>query len=210
MIRKNSTNCKLIQIKTSKISGYDIFHNACDDINLQDEVCPTCGSKGSCSPYGHYDRYLIDFKDGSPNCMTIKITRVICKCGHTHAILPDPIIPYIQYSLFYVLVVLAVYSCHLMTIDHLCDMYHITPSILYRWVKVYDEHRREWQGLLQSTTSDIQHSLYELAHKDNYGSFAAFFIQKTGISLLQTHANPANCQQNLQFRFLPEAFNMTC
>ena len=210
MIRKNTINCKLIQIKTSNISGFDVYRNACDDINLQDEVCPTCGCKGSCSHYGHYERCLIDFKDGSPYCMTLKITRVICECGHTHAILPDPIIPYLQYSLFYIIMVLAVYSCHFMTIDHMCDVYHISPPVLYRWLKVYDDHRCEWQGLLNSVTSDIQHSLYELVNKENYASFAVSFIQKTGMSLLQTHANPANCQQNLQFRFFPGNTNMTC
>lgn len=210
MIRKNTTNCKLIQIKTLKISGYDVCRTARDNLNLLDEVCPTCGAKGSCNPYGHYERYLIDFKDGSPHCLSLKITRVICECGHTHAILPDPVIPYLQYSLFYVLMVLAVYSCHLMTVDHLCDVYHITPPVLYRWLKVFDEHRREWQGLLKSVSSDIRHSLYELVHKDHYDAFAIFFIQKTSISLLQTHANPANCRQNLQFRCLSEATNMTC
>ena len=209
MIRKNTINCKLIQLKTSKISGFDVYRKVCGEVELQDEVCPTCGCKGCCSPYGHYDRYLIDFRDGQPHCDILKITRVICKCGHTHAILPDPIVPYLQYSLFFVILVLAVYSCHLMTVEHICNFYHITPSILYRWLDVYDEHRKEWQGLLKSTTSGIQHSLYELVHKGSFASFAVFFIQKTNVSLLQTHANPANCQQNLQFRFLPEAINTT-
>lgn len=209
MIRKNTIDFKLIQLKKSNISAFDVYHKACDEIVLQNEVCPTCGCKGFCSPYGSYNRFLIDFKDGQPHCIHIKITRVICECGHTHAILPDPIVPYLQYSLFYILLVLAVHSCHLMTIDRICDIYHITPSVLYRWSKVYDEHRREWQGLLKSMTSDIQHSLYELVHKENYASFAIFFIQKTNMSLLQTHANPANCRQNLQFRFFPEAINTT-
>ncbi len=210
MIRKNTINFKLIQIKISKISGFDVYREAREKINLIDEICPTCGSKGNCSPHGHYNRYFIDFKDGSPHCQTLKITRVICGCGHTHAILPDPIIPYLQYSLFYILIVLAVYSCHLMTVDRICDVYHITPPVLYRWLRAYDNHRREWQGVLRRMTTDIRHSLYELVNMDHYVCFAVFFIQKTGMSLLQTHANPANCQQNLQFRFLPGAANTTC
>ena len=210
MIRKNTTNCKLIHLKISKISGFDVYQEACNDINLQDEVCPTCGCRGCCSPYGHYTRNLIDFRDGLPYCAPLRITRVMCECGRTHAILPDPVVPYLQYSLFYVLMVLAIYSCHLMTIDHLCGVYHITPPVLYRWLKVYKEHQCEWQGLLKSTSSDIRHSLYELGKKDSYASFAIFFIRMTGVSLLQSHANPANCQRNLQFQFLPEAFNTTC
>ena len=209
MIRKNTIDCKLIQLKIKKISGFDTYNNACDEVVLQDEVCPTCGCKGCCSPYGHYSRYLVDFRDGSPHYMQLRITRVMCDCGSTHAILPDPIVPYLQYSLFYILIVLAVYSCHLITVERICDIYHITAPDLYRWLKVYNDHRQEWQGLLKSTTSDIRRSLYELVHKEHYRSFAISFIQKTGLSLMQNHANPANCQQNLQFRFFSEVINTT-
>lgn len=209
MIRKNTLECKLFNLKISKISGFDIYADVLRHISLHDEVCPTCGLKGGCSFFGTYERYLIDFQDGMPCSRQLKITRVICECGHTHAILPDPIIPYLQYSLFYILLVLAIYSCHLLSIDRICEMFSITPTLLYRWKSIYEDHRSEWQGLLLSTSQDVRHSLYELSRKDGYGTFATSFISKTSFSLLQSHANPANCQRNLQYIFSPEAFNTT-
>ena len=209
MIRKNTINCKLINIKNIRKSAYDIYDNAISDIILDDEVCPSCGLKGGCSPHASYSRYLIDFVDGIIEYREIEIPRVICECGSTHAILPDPIIPYNQYSLFFVILVLSIYYSHLMTVENLCNKYSITPRMLYRWSSIYSDHRREWQGLLKSTTTDIKKSILELCQKDPYSSFAFFFIQKTSYSFLQTHANPANCKQNLQFGFFLTAYHTT-
>ena len=207
MIRKNTINCKLFFIKKSKKSGFSVFNEAMDSFKLIDEVCPTCGRKGDCAPHAGYSRYLIDFCDGRPESRQIEVRRVICPCGATHAILPDPIVPYDQYSLFYILLVLAVYFCHIMTVEQICEKYMITPRTLYRWAGVYSEHRREWQGLLDATSSDVRRSLLELAGKDPFSSFATTFIKTTAFSFLQSHANPANCRQNLQFASPPTATN---
>ena len=96
MIRKNTINCKLINIKNMNFSAYDIYNNAMDDINLDDEICPSCGLKGGCSPHASYSRYLIDFIGNNIEYRQIEITRVICDCGSTHAILPECIVPYSQ------------------------------------------------------------------------------------------------------------------
>lgn len=209
MIRKNTMDCKLIFYKNSNSSGFSVVSNALNNIQLGREVCPNCGCVGNCRPHASYERWLIDFEDRAPVVHRIVIPRVICSCGATHAILPDPIIPYDQYSLFYIIFVLAIYSCHLMTIETICNRYMITPGMLYRWLRIYSEHRREWQGLLKSTTSDIRSSLLELAHKDPYSLFATTFIQTTTRSFFQTHANPANCRRNLQFGFFPVATHTT-
>lgn len=209
MIRKNTINCKLIEIKSSKKSAFDIFQKTMDGFREEKEVCPTCGCQGGCTKHASYDRYLIDFEEGKPQYHRITVTRVICQCGATHAILPDPIIPYDQYSLFFILVVLAVYSCHILTTEHICDIYGITPPMLYRWKKVYNEHRREWQGLLKSITTDVSRSLLELIRKDPYSGFSVFFIQTTNYTFLQTHANPANCQRNLQYSHVFDPYHTT-
>ena len=129
MIRKNTIDCKLIVIKHSKKSGFDLIEQGLTRLSLEDEICPSCGLKGSCHYHASYKRYLVDFKDGEPTYMQLTILRVICSCGSSHAILSDPIIPYVQYSLFYILTVLAVYSCHIMTIEHICETYSITPNL---------------------------------------------------------------------------------
>lgn len=209
MIRKNTINCKLYLIKNLKKSGYPIISDGISCISLKDEVCPTCGLKGGCSPHASYKRYLFDFNDGQKELRQLTVPRVICSCGATHAILPDPIIPYLQYSLFYILMVLAVYSCHVMTVEKICETYLITPSMLYRWISIYKDHRTEWQGVLESTSMDIMHSLYKLCQKKPFSSFAIAFIRTTGLSFLQSHKNPANCRRNFQYTFLPEAIHTT-
>lgn len=209
MIRKNPINCKLIELKSSKKSGFDVFNETIEGFREEEEVCPTCGRKGDCKVFASYKRYLIDFESGKPQVREIEIPRVICSCGSSHAILPDPIIPYNQYSLFYILVVLAVYSCHILTVGHICELYAISPSMLYRWKKIYLDQRQDWQGLLKSTTTDIRHSLLALCRRDPHSAFSIFFIQTTSFSFLQTHANPANCQRNLQYAYKSEACHTT-
>lgn len=209
MIRKNTINCKLIELKSSKISGFDIFSKAMERFREEEEVCPFCGRRGDCTAFASYDRYLIDFEDGKPKVQNITIQRVKCSCDTTHAILPDPIIPYDQYSLFYILIVLAVHSCKLLTVERICDIYCISPSTLYRWEKLYQNLRRDWQGLVKSITQDVRYSLLELTRKDPYNHFSIQFIKTTSYTFMQTHANPANCRRNLQYAFKPDPGHTT-
>ena len=159
------------------------------------EVCPACGCKGSCRIHAYYDRFIVDFVAGRPAVSRIRVTRVICSCGRTHAILPDPIIPYRSYSLFFILRVLTEYFLHLKTVAGLCDSFLITPSMLYRWKNLFLEHRREWLGLIPSMERTVRDSLKGLAGTDPFSSFACSFFQKTGLTFLQSHKNPASPQR---------------
>ncbi|MBO6308366.1 MAG: transposase [Oribacterium sp.] len=196
MIRKNWINFNLIRIKYSTKTLLDRYMtHFCPET----EVCPSCHRKGDCHIHAYYDRFVIDYVDGSSVCSTIRVTRVICSCGHTHAVLPDPVIPYASYSLLFILRVLTAYYRRTATIALLCKKFSITPGMLYRWIRLYKEHRREWQGLLTTVEQDTLSSLLTLYQLDPFSDFAASFIQKTGMSFLQSHKNPASCQR----RFLP-------
>ncbi|MFQ7288271.1 MAG: DUF6431 domain-containing protein [Lacrimispora saccharolytica] len=49
----------------------------------------------------------MDFIHGKPVTQEITVLRLVCvSCGHTHAVLPDMIIPYSGYGLFFILLVL--------------------------------------------------------------------------------------------------------
>ena len=110
MIRKFTLFCKLISIKTSSQS---IFSSAMKTFIPGLEVCPHCGSKGNCVPFAYYDRHLVDFIHGHVCDTPIRVLRVQCSsCQHTHAILPDVIVPYASYSLFFILRVLPILSSH--------------------------------------------------------------------------------------------------
>lgn len=156
------------------------------------EVCPACGCKGDCRVHSYYDRHVVDFVKGKPVDSRIRVTRVICSCGHTHAILPDPLIPYRSYGLFFILRVLAEYFLRAKTVAGICDAFLITPSMLYRWKKLFLEHRREWLGLISSVEKTVRASLKDLAVTDPFSSFAASFFSRTGRSFLQSHKNPAH------------------
>ena len=194
MIRKNQINCNLIREKRSSKSIFDSFIKS---FRPEEEACPVCRRKGDCRIHAYYSRYIIDFIGGKPVAVLIRIPRVICSCGHTHAILPDPIIPYDSYSLFFILRVLIEYFRKTCTIQRLCERFGITPSMLYRWKRLYRDHRCKWQGVLKSIEQDIVSSLDELISISPFSDLAFSFFRKTGYSFLQSHKNPAPCQRNI-------------
>jgi Domain of unknown function (DUF6431) len=137
-------------------SAEDLFFAAMMDFSMERLSslvlpCPFCGAKRpTWSHHASYDRYLISYEKGIPTTYTISITRLICSsCGHTHAILPEIIIPYGSYSLIFVLNVLRDYYLPHMTVQTLCDKYQISPSTLYAWKHLFLIHKKLWLGVLE-------------------------------------------------------------
>lgn len=107
MIRKNSLLCKLNRIKTSSKSLFDTYMQ---HFQPHLETCPICGSTGNCHIHDYYGRSIVDLRSGKKSKEELCILRVFCEsCGHAHAVLPDFIIPYSSYSLFFILYVLGQY-----------------------------------------------------------------------------------------------------
>lgn len=191
MIRKNLINCKLIR---EKRFGKTIFDEYMGHLQPGTESCPYCGSKGDLHVHAYYNRTLIEFFDGHPVKISICVCRLACdQCDphSTHAILPDPIIPYCRHSLFFILRALAEHALHLRSIEKTCEIFKISLRTFYRWQKLFNEHRAEWQGLLASMESSLKTAILELVRKDPFSTFAAGFFRQTGISFLQSHANPS-------------------
>lgn len=188
MIRKNELFCKLIRIKYSSKS---LFDSSMAHFRPELEVCPCCHSKGNCRLHASYSRNLIDFLLGKTVYSNVVITRVIChSCHSTHAILPDFIIPYAGYSLFFILRVLAEYFAKLHTVDKLCSRFSISSSMLYRWLHLFLSHKKLWLGLLVSSSTTSFSFLKQLSHMNSFSSFSSAFVQMTSFSFLQLHANP--------------------
>ena len=189
MIRKFSLFCKLIHIKTSSDSLFSTFM---DSYSHSLQECPSCHSKGNLIPHGFYRRNIIDFTDGKTTYRKISVKRFKCKsCGHTHALLPDIIVPYSQYSLFFLLRVLGVYFLHLKTVSEIFHMYAINPSMLYRWKALFLCHMADWLPLLERLESSPFAFLKLLCFQEDFSIFFSKpFFQKTGISFLQSHQNP--------------------
>jgi hypothetical protein len=122
---------------------------------------------------------------------------VVCSgCGHTHAILPDLIIPYSTYGLFFILRVIAEYLLHRSSVEQLCLRFGITHSMLYRWLRLFQEHKALWLGALASVeTPDAVFLKKTVSRK--YSPFASAFTRLTAFSFLQSHRDPALYRQTV-------------
>ena len=197
MIRKNPIKSNLI--REINYSCEALIKECLDSIRPESERCPLCRCQGNCHIHEYYGRTLIEFIDGRPQKVDICIPRVICencKSPSTHAILPDPIIPYCRHSLCFILRVLAEDALHLKSIEKICERFEISRNTYYRWKKLYEEHRREWQGILKSIETSLLDSIIELFQEQNpFSAFSAGFFKLTGLSFLQSHKNPVHCQR---------------
>ena len=202
MIRKNLLLCKIIRIKTSSKSLFDSYM---ENFRPELETCPVCGSTGNCHIHDYYDRSIIDYKAGRQDKSGLCVLRVFCdNCQHAHAILPDIIIPYSSYSLFFVLRILGEFFAGLHTIEQICERYAISRNQFYKWLALWKLHKRQWLGLLaDAETSDLSF-LRKLATSGAYSAFSMEFIRLTSRSFLQCHRNPipvrpknARCHQTV-------------
>lgn len=167
-----------------------------DGFSPELQVCPCCGTKGSCQILAYYDRSLIDFINGVPVRHNLCILRLICDCGHTHAVLPDFIIPYSGYGLFFILRTLAEYFLHLSTVEKLCDRFSISISQLYRWLNLFRTQKEDWLSTVSSMEISSLSFLKGLLTSSAYSDFSSCFFLHFSYSFLQSHKNPTNyCQQ---------------
>lgn len=182
MIRKFTLLCKLNSINNSDSF---IFNCAQDSLVISSEVCPTCGAKHLCSFHAFYKRDMIVIERNNVVCHSVSISRVICSsCGHTHALLPDVLIPYGSYSLFFILRILRLYFLHSYTIEKLCSIYSISTSTLYAWIHLFHKQKALWLGVL----SDLETSaLSFLSLLMNTTSFLMKFFHEFHFSFLQQY-----------------------
>lgn len=146
MIRIFNLFCKLNEIK---ISDQEWFDRTIKKLKLIGQVCPYCNSKDRMIPHDTYSRYMITLQNFQVKTVMLQIPRVKCtSCGHTHAILPEMLIPYSSYSLRFVLTVLRDYFLHLHTIEKICETYQIAHSTLYVFRNLFLSHKRLILGVL--------------------------------------------------------------
>lgn len=157
----------------------------------ENQSCPVCGSTGNCHIHAYYGRRIIDFIHGAPVTSRVTVLRLVCEsCGRTHAVLPDLVVPYLSYGLFFLLRVLAEAFLRLASLERLCERFHITQNQLFHWIKLWEAHKREWLGILEDSERSGISFLVELTIKTEYSSFARDFTAKTAHSFLQSHRNP--------------------
>lgn len=136
-------------------SDFDRFNAIYDNLNIHTLTCPHCRAKFNCTYYSSYSRNLITFVNGSNTCYDLTLIRVKCNsCNKTHAVLPDHFIPYGSYSLSFVLTVLRAYFLSSKTISYICHNFQIATSTLYDWIKLFNEHKLIWLGMLNDASHE--------------------------------------------------------
>lgn len=161
------------------------------------ETCPICGSCGNCHVHDYYGRQFIDFQSNNRTTDDLCITRVMCdSCEHTHAILPDIIIPYSSYGLIFVLTVLGDYFTGRRSIEGLCEKYDISSNLFHKWLKLWKSHKQKWLGLLRDAETSLNSFHAFLCQTRDYSAFSMDFIRRFAHSFLQSHRNPVpvNCK----------------
>ena len=191
MIRLNALDCKL---KNTILSVRDLFRQSLEQSPLFLLVCPYCGAKGTCRKRGSYERSLVTFPDGKPEVLRLKIPRVQCSCGKSHALLPDFIVPYLAYSLPMILRILSDYFTRRLTIRGICEKYLVSPPLIYRLKKQFLLHKKQWLGIVSDMDLSAPAFTEELL-TSSYSRFHDAFLRLTAYSFLQSHKNPANCER---------------
>ena len=203
MIRLNALDCKL---KNTILSVRDLFRQSLEQSPLFLLVCPYCGAKGTCNKRGSYERSLVTFPDGKPQVVRLRIPRVQCTCGKSHALLPDFIVPYLSYSLPMILRILSDFFTRRLTIRGICEKYLVSPPLICRFKKRFLIHKKQWLGILRDMELSTISFMEELL-MSSYDRFHDAFLRLTTYSFLQSHKNPANCSRP---RFGPADASSLC
>lgn len=80
--------------------------------------------------------------------VSVTVQRYRCSsCVHTHALLPNPLVPYSAYSLRFILLVLR--DCFLQSayVQEICERAEISVSTLYRRKVLFLAHKALWLGI---------------------------------------------------------------
>lgn len=161
------------------------------------DTCPFCSSKGNCRIHAYYWRKIGAFKDGSVVWEKVAVMRVICSsCGHTHAVLPDIIIPYARHGLLFVLKILASHFSGQFRVEKICELFSISRNTFFKWLSLWHKHKDLFLGRLTSSQTDNHSFMTQITEQQEYSAFASSFVRSFAVSFLQSHINPANyCQQ---------------
>lgn len=173
----------LFKLWSKKISDIDWFNQEVDKIDPSTRTCPNCGAVGTCVSYHHpYHRYLVQLgQNNMPDYALVQVPRVICtSCGHTHALLPCPVIPFGSYSLSFAFRILFLYFTHSLTVEELCTQSGISHSTLYAWKNCFLSHKRMFLGLLLDMEKPSDAFIQSFSVED-----AECFYTRFGFSFLQ-------------------------
>lgn len=159
---------------TIKHTDLQLYYNAISGFDMSNFI--KCGS---------YSRYLISFENGTVKTHSITVYRVIRKGAmsrHTHAILPDIIVPYSSYSIRFIIYILYLYTHRNCSAEDFCKKYFISRSTIHEWLKLYSSHIQEWINLLKSSDNafgdSIAYSLSDFLYQYMHTTKHPFLVRR--------------------------------
>jgi len=180
MVRQKTIFCKLNSILQT---DRELLDTAMQALRIDMIACPRCGAKACCREHGSYWRWMTTIECGKRIDCSIEIPRVFCEsCGHTHAIIPDVLIPYQSYSLRFILSTLSNYLQRKCTVSAFCDQWQIAVSTLYLWKHLFLEQASLWLGKLEQVNILCEKLLNRMRDVKN---FPAEFFEQFRFSFLQ-------------------------
>lgn len=173
-----------------KLSASDLFIQSMAEFHIHEHECPFCLTKHpDWKRHAVYERYLISFEDGHTVLHQITVIRYRCpSCGHTHAVLPESIIPYQSYSFLFIIQVMRDYFTGSLNVVGICAKYGITVSTIYSWKKLFLRHKKVWLGLLVDACTTSIHFLNSLFTGGLLHNLKEFFLM-AGVSFLQSKSH---------------------
>lgn len=180
MIKEKAIHFKLNQLQ---FSDQQIFDAAVAEFKPQHCSCPKCNAKGSLIKFQPYQRQMISVENGSRKEVTLTVPRFLCdSCGHTHALLPDILIPYGSYSIRFVLTLLQAYLSRTCSVADLCDQWQISVSTLYGWIHLFLDHFNAWCDVLDRIRWVCSNAIEQVCSTPH---LPADFLARFGFSFLQ-------------------------
>lgn len=174
----------LLKLKTSGLSDLHLFEILTETALRCPGPCPSCGS--SFPAYRQmqpYSRFMISADNGKRVERQISVQRLRCSlCGHSHAILPECLIPYGSYTVGFILAVLEAYLSRKSRVDTLCDQWQISISTLYSWIHRFQNQLNASRSILDRVP---QLSLTSIASVRAGSAFLPDFFARFGFSFLQ-------------------------
>lgn len=168
-----------------KFSDQQLFSSVLEDASPFDAVCPCCGAKGCCVPHASYSRVMITLHAGTRTEISVCVPRLRCtSCGHTHALLPDVLIPFGSYTLRFVLNVLYGYLSRAGSVADFCDSRQISVSTLYGWIHLFEDQASLILGVLKKAAHLSMDALTRICMEPD---LPGRFFSACNFSFLQVH-----------------------
>ena len=173
----------LVKLSSIRCSDMELYLNATKDIKVSKFTCPCCNASGQCEYISPYKRTMISAADDTPKVQYLSIKRVRCNsCNHTHAILPDILIPYGSYSIRFILIILTKYLHRKTSVAAFCNMWHIAVSTLYSWIHLFIDHYSAFVSALDRISSISEKAVTSV---EGHDTFIDDFFQRFRFHFLQ-------------------------